>query len=1129
MQIAGKLREDINRGNAVLVLGAGVGMAAGLFGGEALALYLYEKAAIPALEPKAKNLARLVSAIDKDPQFTRSWVDERLIEYFTDRSKYTGLEIVKRLLLAAEWKAIFTTNFDLSLELAYAQCSTLPGGRRLVAISDPGETDLISSSSPQRLKYFKFHGCVDALEKNPRLRIPLVLTQKDFTNSIARNAPFWKELRDSAYGASVIFLGFNVQRTENTHILGSVQGMYETAVQSMHDTFKPFAVLPLISEEDREQLEELDINLLDGTADDFLSSVEYNGGLDVTTPLRIREETIEYHYWDGISKFSRSELEEFNLQFSFFYKGFFESHRSDFEALTDAERSDAWKSRPSLTFAFSGRPVRRNNFQDAYVTLVAEAKKVARTGSSRILFVEGERAAGKTIMAHALAEVYFLETKNHVLLLNHDASVVEARADGSEGNFSGWNGRLINKFLSQGVRTGEAGEEAHISLLVADHCAHKQVALDNLIRLLGNHGKKTLLLLTINPEEFDSSTGSTDTIGDLRLAQFHPFAKLTIPHALENNEIEAIFSRVAEDCPRIRLEKERLLFLAKSEDQAARDLLLTLYLWFDKDYRRLDEIIAEEAAKLEAKPKLLQLYLTVAVFHQYNLSPAINLCLRACDIGISGLDELRDDPFFRAFIRLSDPRPDRTEDSFTRHPDFTRKILKVLAPTKDSQLNIMFRVMKACEQRDLQFVRAFFDYVYQFGLDFALADVTRLKEATEHQRIYERDVVLNHRFAAYLIRENANLDQARYYLDLADQESPVRNAAITHSLGALNYAKFRSLLGSERDVALKHYSEAKDYFKASRRAKIVPDEYGYVTDSDMTRYLLESTPSSHPQMRAELEGENQSLIFEAMHMVPKQDQNYIAKRLQFLRPFKELALETRLVLERQIQEGQASATLIRYYADSYFNKKEPKNWRKLGQLVKVYENSGDIHTQIQVGIISKYAFLRSATSRFERLRRLYDKLIKFQDADVGFAALSEYIRLVQVDAFVLEKFDLLRTMISDVREVYRFAFPRFLEDEYVLQPQFYNFDDDDEALLKSYFIEHSSDFRTFSSLSARRFTRQVEVPDHHELYFTVQIDPVSRLYIRGVRKELATDKRRIELSFSVKHAFDGLKVTDLFV
>jgi len=1127
MQVLGKLRSDIEAGNAVLCLGAGVGIAAGLFGAEGLAEYLYQQSKLPSLAPKGRNLQKLVAALDREPQHTRAWINERLVAYFSNRSNYTRLKVIERLLLAAQWKSIFTTNFDLSIEFASASCGALPGGRRILPLSDPGETALLSASSPQKLRYFKLHGSVDSIETNPSRAVPLVLTQKDFTNSIVRNAPFWKEMRDSAYGASVIFVGFNVHKAENTHILGSVQDLYATAVQSMLDTFKPFAVLPAVPADQKEELEDLDINLLEGSLEDFLSAIE--GGVAQRPGQAIPSETSTYEYWDGKTEYSAAELEEIGTQFHFYHSQFFKSQKERFDGLPESARSDAWKSRPGLPFLYSGRPIRRDCFKDAYSKLVNEARAAARSGSSRVLFIEGERAAGKSVLAHALAQAYYQETKNHVVLLNAAATSSETRADGSEDLISGWNARLVNKFLSQGIRSLDGSEDPHIPLLVADHCAHKQDALYNLVRLLGNHGKQVLVLLTVNPEESGTSRVSEEPSPELRLAQFYRSTKVVVPHALSDNEIGLLFGRVSQDRPSMNAERDRLLFMARASEQAARDILVILYLWFDKNFRRLEEIIDEESAKLRAHPRLMELYLSVAVFHQYNLSPRINLCLRACKIGFNEFAVLREDPFFRTFIKLSGSKSDESEDSFTRHPDFTRRILAQLCSGIEQQVVLMRKVLAACEQRDLQFVRAFFDYVYDFGLGFSVSDVTAFKEATEGQPLFAKDVALNHRFAAYLIREKSDLDRARYYLDLADKESPYRNSSITHSLGALSYARFRQNIEADRGQALRDYASAKEYFKASRRGKPIPDEYGYVTDCDMTRDLLQSTPTTDAKLRAELEGENQALMFEAMKVVPKEGQNYLSRRLEHLQPFKQLPLESRKVLEEQIFSGSASGTLIRYYSASLLEHKEAKNWHKLSRLVSTYENSDDIHTQVAVGTISKHGFLRAASSRFERLRANYDRLIKFRDSAIGFLELSEYIRLLQVDAFVLEKFEFLRSIVADVSEIFRYSFPRFLQDEYILQHQFYHFEEDEEDTLKAYYVEHSGDFGVFNALSARRLTKFVELPDPHELYFKVQIDPISRFYVRGIRKELATDKRRFELTFSIKHAFDGFKVTDMHV
>src|SRR5690242_19702986 len=121
MEIRGKLREDIINGNAVLFLGAGVGMAAGLHGAKGLSNYLYNNTNDQSRFERYKdNLPKLVAQLDKDPQFTRKWTEEKIKKYFLEHSNYKNLESHVSL-LQHRWKAIFTTNYDLAIEKASDQ------------------------------------------------------------------------------------------------------------------------------------------------------------------------------------------------------------------------------------------------------------------------------------------------------------------------------------------------------------------------------------------------------------------------------------------------------------------------------------------------------------------------------------------------------------------------------------------------------------------------------------------------------------------------------------------------------------------------------------------------------------------------------------------------------------------------------------------------------------------------------------------------------------------------------------------------------------------------------------------------------------------------------------------------
>lgn len=205
MEIRGRLREDIMNGNAVLFLGAGVGIDAGLYGAKKLANFLYnETPQVRQFEIYKDDLDQLVAHLDHDPQFTRRWTNERLKNYFLNHANYLNLTNHIQL-LENKWKAIFTTNYDLVIEKASDRVAKKD--RRLLPISNPQNRTLIFENEPDKLKYFKIHGCIDEIDKNPNNCSPLVITQRDFINSIKRNKVFWDELERYALNYSIIFIG----------------------------------------------------------------------------------------------------------------------------------------------------------------------------------------------------------------------------------------------------------------------------------------------------------------------------------------------------------------------------------------------------------------------------------------------------------------------------------------------------------------------------------------------------------------------------------------------------------------------------------------------------------------------------------------------------------------------------------------------------------------------------------------------------------------------------------------------------------------------------------------------------------------------------------------------------------
>ncbi|MDD5434990.1 MAG: hypothetical protein PH343_06125, partial [Nitrospira sp.] len=153
-----------------------------------------------------------------------------------------------------------------------------------------------------------------------------------------------------------------------------------------------------------------------------------------------------------------------------------------------------------------------------------------------------------------------------------------------EINVSGWGGRLIHKFLSLFYGYGsESGNDA-VPILLADHLSYRQFALDHLLKYLENHGKPCVLILTLNTDEWHDPDKD-------QLLRLYKHQDIHINNTLYDDEIEQLFEKISNDEHKIHDMKDTLIHRAKNPDECNRDILFILYLWFDKQFRRLDEIM----------------------------------------------------------------------------------------------------------------------------------------------------------------------------------------------------------------------------------------------------------------------------------------------------------------------------------------------------------------------------------------------------------------------------------------------------------------------------------------------------------------------------------------------------------
>jgi hypothetical protein len=1106
MRIIGKLKDDIITGNSVLFLGAGASRCCGINDAMSLTKHIYKAAGSPIeFAPFAENLAKLVAKLDRDPMYTRKWVNKVLIEYFMEPKRYSNLSHHKRI-FDTPWKAIFTTNYDIALELA--EFSNTDSVFRLLPITDPNDAQLVTSTDKNKVKYFKIHGCCKDIEQHPTNAMPLVITQKDFQDSISRNKFFMEELRRLAYDSSIIFIGFQAQLAENNFITGSIQEACRNISQAFQQNFTPFAILKDVDKETKEDLEDIDINVIDGSFEEFLDEVA-----KISSPKL--QNTKKEIFITSSKKTISLELAEYiqlHSQFLAIHDEYYAEKMQEIKTCDDKVISDLWKTNPSDSFLASQRYIRRSCYHEAISGIDKAISRVVTSGSPHILVLEGGRASGKSVVAKQLAYYAYHNKRQPVLVLNPDANYI-IEVNEHYTNVTGWDGRLIDKFLSTFYREIEDGANV-VPVIIADHLAHKQIAIDYLVKYLENHGKPIVVIITLSTDEW------LDKDKD-RLLQLYKHTHVKVPHKLNDSEIEALFDKVATDHKAVISNKSELIDRAKGED-GARDLLFILYMWFDYKFRRLDDIIIEEADKLQSDTNLKELFVSIGVFHQFNIKPRASLCAEAVGIDIPTYNTMRVSPLFKYFINFTVQEMGSPEYAATRHAEFSRRIVEKFVPERDIQVQIMRNVLAVAKKSDLQFCRNFLNYIYRYAASFTVDQVSFLKDATEKN--LGSDPVLNHQYAAYLIRENTKHDEARYYLELA-LKSDTTNSSILHSLGNLCFSLYKNELDTSNFVrANELYEDAKLFFERSRSLRSAQDEHSYYTNIDMMRFRLEHGEDDEEE-KVVLKAESHALTYEALKVIPHERQVLIKKFIGESTPFKSLNDKQKEIIKSDVISGKASPLLLEYYCDSILNSPSPSGWKHLKKIVQMYEKNSSPEMFAVLGYISKRSFVMPASQRFEKMRQYYDKIVRSYDDKTSFLALAEYIKLLSIDAMILEKFDFLRTVTSDIITIFRDSQPRFLKDEYILDKKYYEFDPSDEAVCIKSFIEHGRDF--YNSKFAKRFLRLVDLNRvESDRYLIIELDPMTRFFIKGLRKEVAKRAGKYELSFTIKHTYEGFRATD---
>jgi hypothetical protein len=196
-----ELVDKIASGNCVLFLGAGATRDADGPSGSELAKLLsdhFKKSDIP-----TDDLRQFADLLTVLPDIDREDVDGKIVDVLKRLTPSEG----HLALPSFCWKAIFTTNYDRLIEIAYETYRILKNQSplqdlKIIALSDK---DTPHISNPTVVGLWKIHGCISSIGP----RSPLVLTSEDYKNTTRKRAKMLRFLKSLSKEHAILFIGYN--------------------------------------------------------------------------------------------------------------------------------------------------------------------------------------------------------------------------------------------------------------------------------------------------------------------------------------------------------------------------------------------------------------------------------------------------------------------------------------------------------------------------------------------------------------------------------------------------------------------------------------------------------------------------------------------------------------------------------------------------------------------------------------------------------------------------------------------------------------------------------------------------------------------------------------------------------
>jgi len=187
---------QIQQGKVVLFLGAGASHAAGGPTGEKLTEVIKQN--FPNIDQNVNNFIDVCQDVIDTPPYDRNQLEEFII------SKLASLQPSNshRIMTMYDWSAIFTTNFDDLVEVAYR--TTQGANKRCIPIYS--DNPQVTPGDRSRVYLLKMMGCIKA---KPDESEQMVLSRADYNRSLQRRGKYLELLFDFVKTGTMVSVGYS--------------------------------------------------------------------------------------------------------------------------------------------------------------------------------------------------------------------------------------------------------------------------------------------------------------------------------------------------------------------------------------------------------------------------------------------------------------------------------------------------------------------------------------------------------------------------------------------------------------------------------------------------------------------------------------------------------------------------------------------------------------------------------------------------------------------------------------------------------------------------------------------------------------------------------------------------------